>query len=253
MIRLEFAGEPAVARRKKRKKRSGSPRPPKDKPVIFNPLKGNFAALKEISGKPEDRKEVLRKQPETGRSQSEDRYFLEIMSDVDPLPGSGNRVVRVPDPDTKPAHAAGNEELAVLSHLSDLVCGAEELDITFTDEYIEGAVAGVTRKLMQQLKRGRIPVQDYVDLHGLTKRGAEIRVREFLLRSFRLGLRCVLIVHGRGLNSEDHIPILKERLPVWLKRGPIRKIVLAFSTAQPYDGGAGALYVLLKRRRRRLT
>jgi DNA-nicking Smr family endonuclease len=54
-------------------------------------------------------------------------------------------------------------------------------------------------------------------------------------------------VHGRGLNSENHIPILKERLPVWLNRGPINKIVLAFSTARPYDGGAGAVYVLLKK------
>jgi len=113
--------------------------------------------------------------------------------------------------------------------------------------YIEGSVTGFSQKLMQQLKKGKFPVQDYVDLHGLTKQAAEARVRDFLIQSYRLGLRCVLIVHGRGLNSEDHIPVLKERLPVWLNRSPINKIVLAFSTARPYDGGAGAVYALLKR------
>jgi len=86
-----------------------------------------------------------------------------------------------------------------------------------------------------------------VDLHGLTKQDAEIRIRDFLLQSNRLGLRCVLVVHGRGLNSEDHIPVLKERLPLWLSRGPIKKIVLAFSTAMPYDGGTGAIYILLRK------
>jgi DNA-nicking Smr family endonuclease len=103
---------------------------------------------------------------------------------------------------------------------------------------------------MQRLKKGQFPIQDYVDLHGLTKQEAEIRVRDFLLQSQRLGLRCVLVVHGRGLNSENHIPVLKERLPAWLSRGPVKKLVLAFSTARPYDGGTGAIYVLLRRRGR---
>ena len=97
------------------------------------------------------------------------------------------------------------------------------------------------------MKRGKIPVQDYIDLHGYTKKDAEERVRRFLIDSQRRGLSCVLIIHGRGLNSPDSIPILKERLPVWLNRGPVRKIVLAFSSARPYDGGTGALYVLLRK------
>jgi DNA-nicking Smr family endonuclease len=136
--------------------------------------------------------------------------------------------------------------LEAVAHLFDLVSGAVEMDITFTDEYIEGSVHGFSRKLMQKLKNGQFPVQDYVDLHGLTKPEAETRVRDFLIQSHRLGRRCVLVVHGRGLNSENHIPVLKEQLPLWLGRGPVRKIVLAFSTAKPYDGGTGAIYVLLR-------
>ena len=74
-------------------------------------------------------------------------------------------------------------------------------------------------------------------------------IRDFLLKNYQLGLRCVLVVHGRGLNSENHIPVLKERLPIWLTKGPVKKIVMAFSTAMPYDGGTGAIYVLLRKQK----
>jgi DNA-nicking Smr family endonuclease len=57
----------------------------------------------------------------------------------------------------------------------------------------------------------------------------------------------VLIIHGRGLHSKESVPVLKERLKVWLSRGRIGKSVLAFVTARPSDGGAGAVYVLLRR------
>ena len=76
-------------------------------------------------------------------------------------------------------------------------------------------------------------------------------VDRFLTDSVRAGLRCVLIVHGRGLNSKDQTPVLKERLKSWLARGRPARVVLAFTTARPCDGGAGALYVLLRRDRTR--
>ena len=101
---------------------------------------------------------------------------------------------------------------------------------------------------MRRLKRGELPIQAHIDLHGLTKKDAANEVRRFLINSHKRGLRCVLIVHGRGLNSPDSIPVLKESLPAWLNRGPARRIVLAFATARPYDGGTGAIYVLLRKR-----
>ena len=76
-------------------------------------------------------------------------------------------------------------------------------------------------------------------------------VDRFLDASVRAGPRCLLIVHGRGLNSKDRTPVLKERLKTWLSRGRASHLVLAFATARPHDGGAGALYVLLRRDRRR--
>jgi DNA-nicking Smr family endonuclease len=135
-----------------------------------------------------------------------------------------------------------------MDHLRDLIKGSVEMDISFSDEYIEGCVKGLSRKIMRKLKKGELPVQDYIDLHGFTRQEAEERVKEFLIRSYRLGLRCVLIVHGRGLNSPHSLPVIKEGLLRWLGQGAIRKIVLAFSTARPYDGGTGAIYVLMKRR-----
>jgi DNA-nicking Smr family endonuclease len=177
----------------------------------------------------------------------DDLIFHKAMSDVFPI--SRDRVGKTPKPgkNIRPSHSVADEEELVIAHLRDLVNGSIDMDITFTDEYIEGAISGVGRKVMTRLKRGQLPIQDHIDLHGLTKKDAETAVRNFLIKSHGRGLRCVLIVHGRGLNSPDSVPVLKERLPVWLNRGPARKIVLAFATARPYDGGTGAIYVLLRK------
>ena len=235
-----------MARRKKRKNHSRGQKALKTEPGVFDTAFNGLVSLKKKGKKApkEPEKDIL---PQPDREPDETRYFLEAMSDVEPLSGSRNRVTRVPDPNMRPGHPVRDDELEAMTHLSDLVSGAAEMDITFSDEYIEGSVHGFDPKLMQKLKKGQFPVQDYVDLHGLTKQDAEIRIRDFLLQSTRLGLRCVLVVHGRGLNSEDHIPVLKERLPLWLSRGPIKKLVLAFSTAMPYDGGTGAVYILLRK------
>ncbi len=235
-----------MGRKKKRKKALKNPSTSKKADTAFNPLKGNLTAMREISTHGEVPSSEI-SGPKTAPEPDDASIFLDALSDVTPISDSKVRVPKNPDPDLKPEHAPNQEELEALAHLSDLVSGNAEMDITFTDEYIEGAITGVGQKLIQRLKKGQFPVQDYVDLHGLTKSEAELRVHEFLIQSYRLGLRCVLIVHGKGLNSKDNIPVLKERLPIWLSRSPVKKIVLAFSTAMPYDGGTGAVYVLLKR------
>jgi DNA-nicking Smr family endonuclease len=236
-----------MPRKKRKKMHSAGPKSAIKAPVSFNPLKGELASLIKTDPSRGNEKKV-QQPPASVKKQDENGLFLDLMSDVTPLQdGKKRRIAKLPDPNVRPAHAPGNEELEVLAHLSDLVSGVTEIDITFTDEYIEGCTPGFSQRLMQRLKRGEFPVQDHVDLHGLKKQEAETRVRDFLIRSYHQGLRCVLIVHGRGLNSQDHMPVLKERLPSWLNRGPINKIVLAFSTARPYDGGAGAIYVLLRK------
>jgi DNA-nicking Smr family endonuclease len=174
--------------------------------------------------------------------------FAQAMSGVTPLPEGKRRYIGNGGNHPRPPHPPPDDAKEAMDHLRDLIRGSIEMDISFTDEYIEGCVKGLSRKTMKKLKRGELPVQDFIDLHGFTKQEAEVELKEFLIRSYKLGLRCVLIVHGRGLKSPDSLPVIKEGLPRWLGQGPIRKIVLAFATARPYDGGTGAIYVLLRKR-----
>jgi DNA-nicking Smr family endonuclease len=214
---------------------------------LFNPALNN-PHLKIKSSRRAVR-ESGREQSRTDESErTDEQFFLDAMSDVTPLLGNRKKMRRFSGANIMPTHPAPDDEQEAMAHLYDLVNGSIELDITFSDEYMEGSVKGFNRKLMKQLKKGEFPVQDYIDLHGLTKQEAEKNVRDFLFESHRLGHRCLLIVHGRGLNSPDSFPVLKKRMPLWLTQGPVKKIVLAFSSAKPYDGGTGAIYVLLRRR-----
>jgi DNA-nicking Smr family endonuclease len=215
----------------------------KNKKDLFNPVFENLDEMLE-----HNRQSGKQTEPLWPEETDETGHFLEAMSDVTPLPKDRKAATRRRSAIKKPSHPAPDAEKETIAHLRGLVKGAIELDITFSDEYIEGSVKGFGRKLMRRLKRGEFPVQDHIDLHGLTKQEAKEAVKDFLLRSHKRGLRCVLIVHGRGLNSPDSFPVLKEGLPVWLGRGSVRKIVLAFATARPYDGGTGAIYVLLRNR-----
>src|SRR5262245_5488989 len=174
--------------------------------------------------------------------------FASAMTDVVPLPRGRDRV-DAPSPASGPARPV-SEEAEALAALSDLVTGAARFDVTDTREYVEGVGVGLDPRVIRRLRRGDFAWQGHLDLHGLTAAEAREVVDRFIVESFRAGRRCVLIVHGRGLNSKDQTPVLKERLKSWLAHGRIAKVVLAFSTARPCDGGAGALYVLLRRERR---
>ena len=179
----------------------------------------------------------------------EPNAFASAMEGVVPLGGSRARV----DP-PRPAggpRAPVSEEAEALAALSELVNGGAGFDVSDTREYVEGAIVGLDPRLLRRLRRGDFSWQAYLDLHGLTADEARPAVDRFLAEAVRAGHRCVLLVHGRGRNSKDQTPVLKERLKVWLARGASARIVLAFATARPCDGGAGALYVLLRRDRRR--
>ena len=194
----------------------------------------------------DDQKAAIRPEDEC-KVRAEDDLFREAMAGVKPL--AYNRVqARQPGPLSKPSRRPLMEgELEAYAELVDLVSGEGCFDIQFTDEYIEGAVAGADSELLPKLRRGDFSIQAHFDLHGMTASEARQAVERFILASAMKGLRCVLIIHGRGLNSRDQMPILKQRMSSWLKRGRLRHLVLAFATARPCDGGAGAMYVLLRK------
>ena len=111
-----------------------------------------------------------------------------------------------------------------------------------------GRFAGVDKRLAERLKRGQLPIEGMLDLHGLTQEEAHRQLDGFLALSANAGRRCVLVITGKGAWREE-AGILREMVPRWLNEAPNRSRVLAIANAQPRHGGSGALYVLLKRRR----
>jgi len=91
--------------------------------------------------------------------------------------------------------------------------------------------------------------QAALDLHGMKADEAKPELEQFLNRATQAGIRCALVIHGRGKNSPGQFPILKDKMKQWLTRGRLAKMVLAFSTARIHDGGPGAMYILLRRKR----
>ena len=103
--------------------------------------------------------------------------------------------------------------------------------------------AGLPRDTLRKLRRGHWAIQDEIDLHGLNRDDARLRLAEFLGNCVKRGLRCLRIVHGKGLRSPRREPVLKGKMNQWLSQ---RDEVLAYCQAPSGWGGAGALLVLLK-------
>jgi DNA-nicking Smr family endonuclease len=111
----------------------------------------------------------------------------------------------------------------------------------------EGALSyqrsGVRVQVMRRLRRGLYPIDDELDLHGLSQTAARDQLADFIARSRGRGCRCVRIVHGKGYRSGVRGPVLKTAVNLWLRR---HLEVMAFVSARAIDGGAGAVYVLLR-------
>ncbi|MDP9013939.1 MAG: Smr/MutS family protein [Pseudomonadota bacterium] len=102
---------------------------------------------------------------------------------------------------------------------------------------------GVRTQMVRRLRRGLIPVEDELDLHGLSQSAARDHLAEFLANSRNSGRRCVRIIHGKGYRSGARGPVLKVAVDLWLRR---HLDVMAFTSARAIDGGTGAVYVLLR-------
>jgi DNA-nicking Smr family endonuclease len=107
---------------------------------------------------------------------------------------------------------------------------------------------GIDRANAERLKRGRHPIEARIDLHGMTQAAAYRVLAGFVHASHEAGRRCVLVITGRGLGP-DGPGVLKSAVPRWLETPELRRRILATAPAQPQHGGAGALYLLLRRRR----
>lgn len=134
------------------------------------------------------------------------------------------------------------DEAQVLREMAeDLPILSDSLE---TGDELRFAREGVTHAMMRRLRRGYYVVEAELDLHGLTAPEAREALLGFLARCRHRGVRCVRIIHGKGLKSPGGRPVLKAHLNRWLPRC---NEVLAFCSAPPGDGGTGAAYVLLRR------
>ena len=112
-----------------------------------------------------------------------------------------------------------------------------------------GRAPGLDKRSAQRLKRGQLAVEDRIDLHGMTQTQAHRALTRFIAGAQADGKRCVLVITGKGLRPDGATGVLRDMAPRWLNEPPNRARVLALHTAQPKHGGAGAYYVLLKRKR----
>ena len=111
-----------------------------------------------------------------------------------------------------------------------------------------GRSIGPDRRTDERLRRGRLPVEGRIDLHGLTQSAAYDALAHFIAISEASGRRCVLVITGKGAVGQGG-GVLRTMVPRWLAEPSLRRRILALHRAQPRDGGDGALYVLLRRRR----
>jgi DNA-nicking Smr family endonuclease len=170
----------------------------------------------------------------------ERQLFIEHVKDVRPLVASGR--VAPPASDVKPVarQRALDEARALAESLSDAVDGDALLE---TDDLLSWRRTGISADIVRKLRRGEWVVQAELDLHGLRRDEARLEVSEFLRASIKRGLRCVRVIHGKGLGSAGGQPVLKAKVRGWLAQ---RDEVLAFCQARAKDGGSGALMVLLR-------
>jgi DNA-nicking Smr family endonuclease len=112
-----------------------------------------------------------------------------------------------------------------------------------TDETLSYCRPGITQEVVRKLRRGDWIVQAQIDLHGMRREEAREALAEFIRESVKRGLRCVRVIHGKGLGSIGKEPVLKGKVRAWLVQ---KSEVIAFCQARPHDGGAGAVVVLLQ-------
>ena len=161
-------------------------------------------------------------------------YFARAMHNVKPLNGKGREIIQTPS-FSPPPQKISEKNL--------------RFDIENTGKDLSGNLHGLNPKTVRELKNGQFPIEQTLDMHGLSTVQAYTRLLDTVQNSYRRKQRCILVVPGKGNNSPMGIGILKEEIPQWLTKEPLCQVVLAFCTALPQHGGLGAMYILLRKYR----
>jgi DNA-nicking Smr family endonuclease len=166
--------------------------------------------------------------------------FKAAVGAVQPLPQTPRAQLAPRPPLPIPKQHQLDEAAALQEAISDEVDVTTLLD---TDDQLSFRRPGVGPDVTQKLRRGKWSIQRQVDLHGLRSDEARETLGQFIRDAHKQGIRCVRVIHGKGLGSPGKSPVLKDKVHRWLAQ---KSEVLAFVQAQPAQGGAGALLVLLQ-------
>lgn len=196
---------------------------------------------KALAEQAQAREREAKAQAAAARQAASDRdLFVRAAGAVKPLPDKR----RAEPPRCRPVPGvmqARLDEQAVLQEaLSDEFDVSTLLEI---DEHLSFRASGIGPDVPRNLRRGIWSIQAELDLHGLRRDQARQALGQFIREAHKQGIRCVRVVHGKGLGSPGKAPVLKNRVHSWLAQ---KNEVLAFVQARPADGGAGALVVLLE-------
>ena len=184
----------------------------------------------------------MRQQPPANENLDEDQVLWQrVTQRVTPLPGrnqtlSSSVTVKQPAEPAKPAPKLSKKMPLPVAPLPAIV-KPPPIDLR------KGERAGLDGRTQRRLFRGDVPIDRRLDLHGHTAARAEIKLQRFIEDASNARCRCVLVISGKGTG------VLNKYVPEWLKRPSISGLVLALAEARPSDGGSGAFYVLLRRRR----
>jgi len=207
----------------------------------------DFSALKSLRKELQDQEQArIKAEAERVRqaqlAAQEANLFRHSIGRVAPLPENTiNKALHLPQPPLPiPRQHIADEQAALLESISDEFTVDTLMD---SDESLSFARPGVGPDVLSKLRRGNWVIQAQLDLHGYRRDQAREALGEFLRSVRRRGLRCVRVIHGKGLGSINKEPVLKHKVRSWLMQ---KDEVMAFCQARAADGGAGALVVLLK-------
>jgi DNA-nicking Smr family endonuclease len=148
---------------------------------------------------------------------------------------------------TKGREAARAEADAVHEHLRTLVEGKTRFEVADDGHRVEGRRVDLPIDAVRKLRRGLLPVDARIDLHGMGVGEARGQLELFLRTMRARGERCVLVIHGKGDHSPRGLGVLRGEIAAWLSQGASSEHVAAFVTARDDEGGEGAVYVLLRK------
>ena len=173
------------------------------------------------------------------RQQAQHGLFARAVGPVHPLPDHGLAELDLPRPPPHPRMREADEAAALAESLSDEV-NIESL--LLTDDGLSFRRPGIGPDVVTKLRRGHWALQGNIDLHGYNRDEARVMLSDSIRECHRRGMRCVRVVHGKGLGSPGRQPVLKAKVQRWLAQSAE---VIAFAQASGPQGGAGALVVLL--------